>query len=764
MLIGPSAFGKLNVFNNMLFPAYYMHVLEPMAHYALVLYAFLMGLQMDIRAITRSGTQALHVAVAGVFIPFVVGSTLYFVSTDEDIRLRGTFFWGAALSVTGFPVLARILEKQKILLTEIGKTALASALLSDVFSWFFLAIGFALTVSHPLWIIITTSALVLLSTFYLRPALAWIIRNTPVSQGYSEYYICCILTGVSLMGVITDVCGTHPMIGAFIFGLIIPNDVLESLLLDRLSDFVHGILMPIFFLVCGLRANLDDIGTSPGSWIKMALVIIFAFAAKIIGAVAVFFLHDLQPGQAVAVGILSNTKSTVALIILEVGLTQGALLPKSYILMIVAILVMTMVVTPAISLYRPSKNQIPYKRRTIQKGKSDEELRVLACIYDTKNVPSIINLLHVSNSTPRSPINIFVLHLIELTGRASAMLVVHTSNKSGPRNNLSYIEAQTDQIASAFDNFELRCEGVHTQVLAARSPYATMDEDICSIANDKRATIIILPFNRQQDKDMEDLNPSAEQNVNESVMANAPCTVGILVDRGGLADPMNQIHGRRIAMLFFGGPDDREALAYAWRMAEHPDTELRVVRFIPSQEIDMGEEAGEFMEEDDEFKIEIDSKRDQAVDDDFLNKFRVSTVNDSSVKYVELVLNDEEEAVDAIKDMDNEDHDLYIVGKGRGVISPLTSGLTDWCDCPELGPIGDLLVTSEFESTFSVLVVQQYIKSSTSSASSTDDNTFGSTNSVIQRRNDADFRNSASESETFEPLASFRKRDPYNPK
>ncbi|CAI9105946.1 OLC1v1004983C2 [Oldenlandia corymbosa var. corymbosa] len=760
----------MSFFKNLVFPAYYMHVLEPMAHYALMLYAFLMGLQMDIRAITRSGTQAMHVAFAGVFIPFIIGSTLYFVSINDTNKLTGAFFWGAALSVTGFPILARILEKQKILLTEIGKTALASALLSDVFSWFFLAIAFAMTVPHTLWIIVTTSALVLLSTLYVRPALGWIVHKTPVGQGYSEYYICCILTGVSLMGVITDACGTHPMIGAFIFGLIIPNDILESLLLDRLSDFVHGILMPVFFVVCGLRANLDEIGTSVDSWVKVALVIIFAFGAKIVGAVAVFFLHDLQPSQAVAVGILTNTKSTVALIILEVGLTQGrvehqALSTKSYTLMMVAILVMTMVVTPAISLYRPSKNQIPYKRRTIQKAKSDEELRVLACIYDTKNVPSIINLLDVSNSTQRSPISIFVLHLIELTGRASAMLVIHTSNRSGPRNNLSYVEAQTDQIASAFDNFELRSEGLHTQVLAARSPYATMDEDICSIANDKRATIIILPFNRQQsqqDKDMEDLNPSAEQNVNESVMANAPCTVGILVDRGGFSDPTNQIHDRKIAMLFFGGPDDREALAYAWRMAEHPDTELRVLRFIPSQELNMGGEGGEFIEKDNEFNIEVDTKRDQAVDDDFLNKFRVSTVNDSSVRYVELVLNDEEEAVKAIKDMDHEDHDLYIVGKGRGVISPLTAGLTDWCDCPELGPIGDLLVTSEFESTFSVLVVQQYLKSSTSSTSSMDDNMFGSTDSVSQRKNEADFKNSASESETVEPFASFRKRDPYN--
>lgn len=103
----------------------------------------------------------------------------------------------------------------------------------------------------------------------------------------------------------------------------------------------------------------------------------------------------------------------------------------------------------------------------------------------------------------------------------------------------------------------------------------------------------------------------------------------------------------------------------------------------------------------------------QVLDDDFLNKFKIATVNDKSISYIEEVLSDEEETVRTIKSMDGH-YDLYIVGKGRGMVSPLTAGLADWCDCPELGAIGDLLVTSEFSSVFSVLVVQQYIRLSES--------------------------------------------------
>ncbi|XP_027120296.1 cation/H(+) antiporter 15-like [Coffea eugenioides] len=752
IILGPSVLGKLSFFSNFLFPPYYLPVLEPMAHYSLVYYALLTGLQMDIRAMYRTGTQAKHIAVAGIFIPMIIGSSSYFTIEDhvtaESPTKLGAFFWGSALTVTGFSVLSKVLDRQKILHTEIGKIAVASALLSDLASWFFLALGLAITgdkTTNLIWIVLSTCAVVLLCGFYVRPALSWIVKNTPEGQGYSEFYLCSVITGVGLLGVITDACGTHPLIGALVFGLIIPDEVLESVLVDRLKDVVNGIFMPVFFVACGLRADLNKV---EASWIKVALIIILASSAKIVSALTISFLHDLPTKEAVAVGVLTNTKSTLALAILEIGLTQKALTQESFSVMVVAILVMTMVVTPATMLYRPTKNMTPYKRRTIQKAKSDEELRILACIYDVRNVPSIINLLEVSNSTQKSPITVFALHLVELIGRASAMLVVHSAGGSGPRNP-SYLEERTEQILAAFENYKLQSEGVDTQVMTASSAYATMDEDICSIAKDKRAAFIMLPFHKQQtlDGDMEDINPTA-RNVNESVMENAPCSVGILIDRG-LTDSQNR--ARSIAMLFFGGSDDREALAYAWRMAEHPETSLTVVRFISGQDTEEEEWDPLAFEDRDQVTIEIDSKSHGLLDDEFLNKFKIATVNDSSISFSELMLNDEEETVNAIKDMDGDNHDLYIVGKGRGVTSPLTVGLADWCDCPELGPIGDLLVTSEFKSVFSVLVVQQYHKPSVPR-----DGSVRSAGTISQRK-DMEFRPSLSETETFEPYASFRK-------
>ncbi|KAK4408026.1 Cation/H(+) antiporter 15 [Sesamum angolense] len=753
ILLGPSALGRIRAYRRMMFPNYSFKVLEPMAHLSIVYYAFLVGLKMDVRAVMRTGQKAMKIAIAGTIIPFFFGSGVYFIFVNEKSETFGFIFWGAALTVTGFSVLMKILDKQQLLHTEIGKTAVASALVNDLSSWGFLALGFAITSSptNSPWSLITTIAFVLLCVNYVRPALNWIIQKTEV-QGYSEFYICSILTGVALSGVITDVCGTHPMIGAFVFGLVIPNEVLEATITDKLEDFVMGILIPVYFVVCGVRTNIDLISYNTSWWLA-GVVIVLACSVKVFSTLIVAPFAELPIKDAFAVGLLSNAKSIMVLIILEAGQIQGVLSTQTYSLMVVAVLVMTMVVTPAAIRFSPVQNTEPYKRRSVQKAKSDDQFRVLACIYNTRNVPTIINLLRTSNASPRSPINVFALQLVELVGRATTMMVVHDPHSAGPRNP-RHIEAQADQIIAAFDNYELRSEGVQTQAVTARCTYTAMANEICIFAKEKRSAFIIIPFHklRHLDGEMIDINPSL-QSVNEGVLEDAPCSVGILIDRG-FAESHD--HASNIVVLYFGGPDDREALAYAWRMAENTNVRLTVVRFIPSTDALELDPAEWEPSDKNHTSVEIDKDSEKLLDDDYLGKFKIATLNNKSISYYELVLNDEEEAIKAIKSMDEQEYDLYLVGRGRGMISPLTSGLADWCDCPELGPIGDLLVTSEFESLFSVLIVQQY--------DNTNKMKEGSMRSASSVNYGEEFatRPSVSESDGFESFSSFKKWDPDN--
>ena len=387
----------------------------------------------------------------------------------------------------------------------------------------------------------------------------------------------------------------------------------------------------------------------------------------------------------------------------------------SFSIMVISALMMTSVIGPLVTLlYRPARRTVAYKRRTIQKSKPDGELRILTCIHTPRNVPTIINLLEASHPTRRSPICVYVLHLVELTGRASAMLIVHNTRKSG-RPALNRTQAQSDHIINAFENYEQHAQSgsVSVQPLTAISPYSTMHEDICHLAEEKRVALIIIPFHKQQivDGGMESTNP-AFRIINQNLLANSPCSVGILVDRGLSGSTRlaaNQV-SHNIAVLFFGGPDDREALSYALRMSEHPTITVTVMRFIPGDDASRTNHVEPSREPVDPRVLTVitDAEQEKQLDEKYINDFKIRISDRDSITYSERIVNNGEETVASIRAIDSI-HDLYIVGRGQGIISPLTAGLTDWSECPELGAIGDMLASSDFAATSSVLVVQQYV-------------------------------------------------------
>ncbi|KAM7262167.1 hypothetical protein ACFE04_021244 [Oxalis oulophora] len=388
---------------------------------------------------------------------------------------------------------------------------------------------------------------------------------------------------------------------------------------------------------------------------------------------------------------------------------------EAFATMVIGAVVMTGVITPIVThIYRPTRRFVPYKRRTIQRSKPDSEFKVLVCVHTPRNVPTIINILEACNPTKKSPLCVYVLYLVELTGRASAMLIVHNTRKSG-RPALNRTQAQSDHIINAFENFEQQTDCVSVQPLTAISPYSTMHEDICNLAEDKRVAFVIIPFHKQQTVDggMESTNP-AFRLVNQNVLANAPCSVGILVDRGFSGSTQSIVSGNKvthhIAVLFFGGPDDREALAYAWRMLEQEGISFTLMRFIPG-DLDVVEPTTKNPNVDDRriLTVETDNDRERHLDEEYVNAVRKKHSNDESFYYIERFVNNGEETLGAIRSMDINAYDLFIVGRGQGMISPLTAGLTDWSECPELGAIGDLLASLDFAATVSVLVVQQYI-------------------------------------------------------
>lgn len=554
---------------------------------------------------------------------------------------------------------------------------------------------------------VSTTAFALLCYFVIRPGVAWAFNNT-VKGGYvDETHVWFILAGVVLCSLMTEICGVHSITGAFLFGLSIPHDhIIRNMIEEKLHDFLSGILMPLFYIICGLRADLGYMSqyVSVG---MMAFVISTSLMVKILSTIVCSIFLHIPLLDGFAIGALMNTKGTMALVILNAGRDTKALDVIMYTHMTLAFLVMSIVVQPLLVIaYKPKRKLSFYKNRTIQKHKGESELCVLTCVHVLPNVSGITNLLQLSNPTAKkSPLNVFAIHLVELTGRTTASLLI-MNDEAKPKANFSdRVRAESDQIVETFAALEVNNDGMLVQNITAVSPYATMHEDICSLAEDKQVSFILLPYHKNMTSDGR-LNEGndAHAKINQNVLSQAPCSVGILVDRGMTIVRsksflfQGEITKKEIAMLFVGGRDDREALAFAWRMVGQEMVKLTVVRFVPGREalVSVGKAAVEY-------------EKEKHTDEEYIYEFNFKTMNDPSVTYIEKVVNDGQDTITAIIELeDNNSYDLYIVGRGYQVETPVTAGLTDWSSTPELGTIGDTLASSKFTMQASVLVVQQY--------------------------------------------------------
>ena len=336
ILLGPSAFGRNKTYMHRLFPSWSTPILESVASIGLLFFLFLVGLELDLNSIRRSGRRAFGIAAAGISLPFVCGIGIAFVlrkTVDGADKVGyGQFlvFMGVALSITAFPVLARILAELKLLTTSIGETAMAAAAFNDVAAWILLAVAVALAgdaggTRHKsplvsLWVLLSGVAFVAFMMAVVRPAMKLVARRcSPEHNAVDEAYICLTLAGVMVSGFVTDLIGIHSIFGAFVFGLTISKDGLfAERLIERIEDFVSGLLLPLYFASSGLKTDVAKIRGGE-AWGLLVLVIATACAGKIVGTVAVAMMCMIPAREALTLGVLMNTKGLVELIVLNIG-------------------------------------------------------------------------------------------------------------------------------------------------------------------------------------------------------------------------------------------------------------------------------------------------------------------------------------------------------------------------------------------------------------------------------------------------------------
>ncbi|TKY61125.1 Cation/H(+) antiporter 15 [Spatholobus suberectus] len=674
---------------------------------------------MNLNTILQVKKKAASIAVAGIIFPMVMAPCLYAIHRKfygsnvirlEESTSNAYLLWTLVLTVTGFPVVAHTLSELKLLYTGLGKAALTAAMISDTYGWilFTLLVPFSINGKRAVYSVLSTILFIVVCIFVVRPIILRLIERKTDKEEWDDNQLLFVVMGVLACSYITDILGTHGIVGAFVYGLILPHGRFADLVMSISDDFAGGFLAPLFFSGTGMRLILSAIFYQ-ANWALTLLIILLLCVPKILSTLFATFFFGLRTRDGLALGLLLNTKGAMALIMLNIAWDRGIFSLPTYAVITSAVLLMTVVVSPIINaIYKPRKRFEQNKLKTIQKLRVDAELRILACVHNARQAAGMISIIETFNATRLSPIHVFALYLIELTGRAAALVASHIekpSSQSGVQN-LTRSQAELESIANTFDAFGEAYDTVRIETLNVVSAYATIHEDIYSSANEKRTSLILLPFHKQLSSEGAlEVTSVVYKDINQNVMQRASCSVGIFVDRDFGSIPKMNL---RILMLFVGGPDDREALAVAWRMAGHPGIRLSVVRillFDEAAEVDTSIHA----EAQGILSAVMDSEKQKELDDEYVSSFRLTAVNnEDSISYSEIDVHTGEDIPAVLNELEKIGCDLYIVGQGNCRNSRVFSNLLEWCDCSELGVIGDILASNNFGSRSSLLVVQQY--------------------------------------------------------
>ncbi|PKA55389.1 Cation/H(+) antiporter 15 [Apostasia shenzhenica] len=706
ILVGPEILGNIfPAFYNEVFPVKEIMTRSTLGVFGLLFYIFVISVKTDSRIDFRSGGKSIFIGVASIVVPVSVITAGYFAFrsriTTGITSGKLLVFLATPISMTNYIVVADILSELQLLNSELGRLAMSAAVVNVPFGMSYVALMSATRQSQggldkALLSLASFAAMVVVILLVFRRWMNWIVRQIPrggaVSGGQLYSIVLCVMAAV----LVCDAFGMSIVMGPLLMGLVVPEGPpLGAALLERIGEISNEVLLPLLFALAGSFIKTEAVA-SWRSWSEMGGFVVIAFGLKMAATMAPAIYCRATVRDAFILGLIMNLRGLVELILFLNMRNASLLNDENYSLLVFSILITTSISTTLVRwLYNPMGHQL-VGRRGVQHLNPTAELRILACVRSEEPIPAIINLLEASSSSeqPSPPLCVYVLHLVELIGRSNSTLIAH-KNRKGFVN-----PSHMDRLHNAFINYEQDKKGaVVVQPFTSVSPVKTMHQDICSLAGEKNAAIVIFPFPAN----------SADHAFRCSIpdiLRQAPCTVGQLVQMGALVPvlsaPVNFRH--HVGLLFWGGPDDREALAYAARMVRHAGVSLKVTRIISPTAADDGE-------------AQLDGKEAQE-DSDFIEAFQRENEENERVLMDELAVDDVEHTIAVVRNFGRGGYDLVVIGRRRAWNSLLDEGLEEWSEFRELGIVGDMLASSEAEYSFSILVVQHRSATWTESLSS----------------------------------------------
>lgn len=547
-----------------LFPSASFSVLNMLSRVGLILFMFLVGLELDPKLLKGRTHASIAISHTSIILPFALGAVaafwLYESYSPPDVSfLSFLLFLGAAMSVTAFPVLARILSERNLLTSRVGAMTIACAAVDDVTAWcllaFVVAIARARALTDGLWTTGLSLGFILAMLFLVRPFLHRLGARVASREGLTSTVMAIILLLLIASSTLTEIIGIHALFGAFLFGAILPKDgKLAETLAERMETVAVVLLLPLFFAYSGLRTQIGLLN-QPTDWLVAGALILIATAGKFGGSAVAARLTGLRWREASAIGILMNTRGLMELIVLNIGMDIGVISPTVFTMLVIMALVTTFATSPVLRWVYPdhelARDRLVMPAEMTPTPVGARPFTVLMCVSDGAAGSGMATVASALLGDRKAPARLFALHLTPPTDRPSIELRQQESGEKAP------------PLAGLLKQAQSLLLDIRTLGFVSSEPAV----DICRTASAKQASLVLLGWHKPL------LLEGRLGGTVGGVIARSKSPVGVLVDRG-----LKKVE--RVLLAFAGGPEDLAALRVARRLGLAPGAELTILHVV----------------------------------------------------------------------------------------------------------------------------------------------------------------------------------------
>ncbi|WP_215238566.1 cation:proton antiporter domain-containing protein [Dyadobacter helix] len=479
IFLGPSVVGIFfPEFSAFLFPKVSLSNLQFLSQIGLILFMFIIGMELDLKVLKSKAQEAIVISHASIILPFAlgVGLALYIYQqfAPEGISfLSFSLFIGIALSITAFPVLARIVQERGLSRTKLGTMVITCAATDDITAWCILAAVIAIVKAgsflSSIYTILLAAAYVLIMLRVVRPFLQRLGNHYSYKEGLTKPVVAVFFLVLLISAYSTEIIGIHALFGAFMAGVIMPaNQNFRNLFTEKLEDVSMVLLLPLFFVFTGLRTQIGLLN-DPYLWKVTGIIIAAAVTGKFIGSALAARFVKQSWRDSLIIGSLMNTRGLMELVVLNIGYDIGVLAPEIFAMMVIMALATTCMTGPALDLidrFMPIKKEEFHQSQT-----SKSRFSILVAFASPLGGRKMIRLAH-HFIEPAVPQNVTALHL-------------------SPSSYLNQVNTEEYQYET-FRPINEEADKLNIPVNMLFKPSQNIEHDIIETANDGEYDLLIM--------------------------------------------------------------------------------------------------------------------------------------------------------------------------------------------------------------------------------------------------------------------------------